>query len=295
MKRITHIKPVLFLVALVSLVFNSCDTINPDEAIPAYIHIDDIAIIKNPELQGKEGSLNNKVTDAWVSANGKVIGAFELPATIPIIAEGDIEIFVAAGIKKNGQTGVREIYPFWTNYVTTIKAVPGKIDTLKPEVMYRSNSKFVWKENFETSSISLDSTAYSDMDSIGRTNDPNEVLEPTWSGVVEMPKTGLFEVQTKDQFVLPRLGTNVYLEVSFKGNVGVQFGMISLSPTEGKQIPIVIANPTEEWTKLYISLKEDLGPLSREALQRIFIGVYNLDETVKPKFYLDNLKLLYLE
>lgn len=290
-----HIKFLLVISAGILSVFSGCDIINPDEAIPAYIYIADIEVVKNPDLAGKEGSLNNEVTDAWISANGKIIGAYELPATIPIIAEGEIEIFIAAGIKKNGQTGDREIYPFWSNYTTTIHAVPGKIDTLKPKVMYRSNTKFVWKENFETSSISLDSTINSQMDSIGRTNDPNEVLEPIWSGVVEMPRTGLFEVQTKEDYELPGLGADVYLEVSFKGNVGVQFGFISRSPTRGSQVPIMIANPREKWTKYYISLKEDLGSLPQDARQRIFIGVYNLDSTIKPKFYLDNLKLMYLE
>jgi len=293
LKKITQIKlyALLFIVSAVT----SCDKINPDEAVPTYIYIESVEVVENPELQGREGSLDNDIKDVWISAGGSIVGAFELPAMVPIIGEGEIEVFIAAGIKKNGQTGDREIYPFWTNYVTTINAIPGKIDTLKPQVMYRSNTKFVWKENFETAAISLDSTLRSQMDSVGRTNDPAEILEPLWAGIVEMQETGLFEVQTKESYELPGFGAQVYLEVSFKGNFGVQFGFISETSGYRSQVPIFVASETDEWVKIYISLREDLGPEPAIAMQRIFIGAYNQSPDIVPKFYLDNLKLIQFE
>ena len=95
LKRITHIKSIYALLLIIVTGFCGCDIINPDETIPAYIYIESIEVINNPDLQGKEGSLNNTIVDAWVSANGKLVGAFELPAVIPVLAEGDIEIFTS--------------------------------------------------------------------------------------------------------------------------------------------------------------------------------------------------------
>src|SRR6187399_1229213 len=82
--------------------FSGCEIINPTEDTPAYLKINNITV--NPARSSTEnfGSASANVVDAWVYANGKQIGVFELPATIPILASGPVEITVLSGVYADG-------------------------------------------------------------------------------------------------------------------------------------------------------------------------------------------------
>ena len=71
-------------------IFSSCEIYNPAEPIPAYIHIDKITLAKNysgfpNSSTGDEGSLSNKITDAWVYIDEQLIGCFVSSILIPLL------------------------------------------------------------------------------------------------------------------------------------------------------------------------------------------------------------------
>ena len=72
--------------------FSGCEIINPKEDTPSYLKINSIPLNTRKSASETYGSNSNNIVDAWVFANGKLIGSFELPATIPILAEGNVEI-----------------------------------------------------------------------------------------------------------------------------------------------------------------------------------------------------------
>ena len=124
--------------------FSGCDK---EESIPAYIHIP--KIILNTNADGSEGSNAHDILDAWVYINNKLIGAFELPATIPILSSGKQQLTIVAGVKNNGFTAQRIRYPFYKAYDTDIELVPANVDTVVPVFSYYESLSFQWLEDFE--------------------------------------------------------------------------------------------------------------------------------------------------
>ena len=82
----SDLKIFFFLLFFTTLLF-SCNKFDGDQTIPAYIHIEKITLADNPIIS--EGSLSNRITDAWVYVDDELIGAFELPATFPVLKKGE--------------------------------------------------------------------------------------------------------------------------------------------------------------------------------------------------------------
>ena len=87
-----------YIAIFTALCLQSCKVINPPEVIPTYIYISDITVNANASTQG---SSSDNIVDAWIYIDGSLIGTFELPAKIPVIAEGDYTLQVYGGIKNN--------------------------------------------------------------------------------------------------------------------------------------------------------------------------------------------------
>ena len=97
------------LIILFTVVFSSCTKNQFKAEIPSYIYIESIDL----ETESFEGSDSQNLTDAWVTMDGNFLGAFELPCTIPILGDGAHEFRVSSGIKANGISATRIIYPFF--------------------------------------------------------------------------------------------------------------------------------------------------------------------------------------
>src|SRR5690348_12276879 len=67
------------LLVLLGMSMQNCNTINPRETTPTYIHID--------SFRTKPG-FSHKITAVWVYYNNSPVGVFDLPATIPVMASG---------------------------------------------------------------------------------------------------------------------------------------------------------------------------------------------------------------
>lgn len=87
--------------------------------MPSYLYIEKIGL----NTQYEQGTASHKITDAWVYVDETLIGAFELPATIPILTEGLKKITIRPGIKLNGISNTRAIYPYFTPIVKDIALV----------------------------------------------------------------------------------------------------------------------------------------------------------------------------
>ena len=83
---------------LLILSMSSCEIINPEIKIPSYMHIDSISLNTDYPTQGTN---SNKITDAWIYIDGKLTGTFQMPVTFPILAEGNHNLTIRAGIIAN--------------------------------------------------------------------------------------------------------------------------------------------------------------------------------------------------
>lgn len=275
-----------------------CD---PEEPVPGYLYIPAIDLEVNSN--GTQGSDAHDIVDAWVYVEGKSIGVFELPARIPILAEGEQSVIVLAGVKKNGMANDRIPYPFFEPFETTVNFKPAQIDTLEPVVQYNENVVFPWLEDFEDQTLSLEgSGASTTVDSMYIVSDPTlvygyDAVKNRYSAGVEID-TGyqIFENSSVQLFDLPRSGREVFLEFNYKTDAELVAGFYPIGGNVVAGIPVVNFFPTTEWKKAYVSLKEDINvPEFQDFLIRITFRSESNTEEQTPKIYLDNIKLVHFE
>jgi hypothetical protein len=114
------------------------------------------------------------------------------------------------------------------------------------------------------------------------------------SGAVDLPLgRQIFQNSSISSYVLPR-ADDVYLEMNYKTDVGLQTGIIASNSTS--PVPIVFLFPTDGiWKKAYISLAEDLNSAEYDGAEfKIFFdALSNIDTTVINHIYFDNIKLVH--
>lgn len=281
--------------------FSGCDDAEP---IPAYLHIANIDVSVSSD--GTQGDNNDDIVDAWVFVDGQEVGTFELPATIPVLHSGSSVVTVLAGIKKNGLNSDRVVYPFYEAYEVTMELIPSEVDTLQPFVSYREGVTFPWLENFEDNSISLTgSGSGTTSDTFKITEDPEDVYN--YDGVNNSRSGETFigngfqrwENSSVDQFDLPRIGQDIYLEINFKCNTEFVAGIYPINSPIVTGIPIVNFFSTVDddgdmqWKKAYVSLKEDVNnPEFRNAEFKVFFYTQS-SQGSSTKLFLDNIKLIH--
>lgn len=287
----------VFLI-LFSLLHSSCK----DEAaiVPAYLYLDRFELDVSPD--NRQGNGENDFIDAWVFINGQLIGAFELPALIPVTQLGEVDITVLPGIKKNGQASVRLVYPFVTGINVSTELKSNVIDSLPNTIQYKASVKFPWIEDFEDRLISLEKSGFNtSIDSFVLTDDPALVrhYDPPgsrYTGMVDMD-TGFqtFEVSTIPNFNLPRATSDIYLEFDFKADLPLQVGLYPLQSSDIFGIPVVTLFETNGgWKRAYIGLTEDVNNPDYEGLEfKVFFYSATAGEEPHQKIYLDNLKIIH--
>jgi hypothetical protein len=276
----------ILLLLMPLLVFSSCEMINPDEEIPAYLTIDTILLSTQIHSQGPA---NHKITDAWITVNGDFIGVFELPCKVPVLASGEASIYVQPGIKNNGIASSRIYYPFYTIWNTTIELTPGELHSLTPQVSYRDETIFEWYENFEDPGISLDTTFKSEA-----------ALRDTFiygSNAGKVLLTGdqtFFDAETMDLFQFPNSYTpSLFIEMDYQASNILAVGIVVTYPGEIVIQPLIFLNPTNEWNKIYIDASYYAQTAGNATGFRIFFQASKNDTIPTTEIVFDNLKLLH--
>jgi hypothetical protein len=131
---------------LVFLLLTQCDVINPEEEVPAYLYISAIELQTDETAQGRGTSAFD---DAWVFANSELIGAFELPARIPVLSQGETDIQVFPGFRDRGLSTDRAIFQLVSPLDTVLNLRAGRVDSLRPVVRYRPEAEFAYLLDFD--------------------------------------------------------------------------------------------------------------------------------------------------
>ncbi|HKK10423.1 MAG TPA: hypothetical protein VJ939_06270 [Bacteroidales bacterium] len=279
---------VALFVTISVLLTVSCDK-NNDDLIPSYIRIDTVMVKGNPDIN--EGTLSHNITDAWVYIDDELIGTFELPATFPVLKEGEVDVVIKAGIKLNGVSSTRVPYPFYTDYVMNGVSLEKKeITTLIPEVTYQEESIIPWRESFEDNDFRLVEKG----DTSVFLTPVQEAFEGSGSGrvIMDMPQ-GLYEATSDTGYVLPRNGSPVFLEMNFKTNHPVTVGVYADNPAINNQKALVILNPTPFWKKIYINITSTVLSTPEATSYRIFYGTTKVESEETAVIDVDNLKLIH--
>lgn len=269
--------------------------------VPVYIEIPEF---ENPTNYNQEGTGAQDFTTAWLQVNGEYVGAYEVPATVPVIASGNSEINIHPGVNLNGQSSFRFWYSEFNPYTENIDLVPGATYSMNTSgsglatVTYKDNSVIELVEDFEGTGINLEPSGLSDT-VMFRTNDPNDLFqsgiagEPQdFSGKMVIRPQGLGEVSTIAQFDLPKFGANVMLEIHYKADISFTVGLYVDKPTQVVQTPVVTVFPSEEWNKMYINLVTEVSAYPNANGFKIFFGALNPYDSDR-EVLLDNIKIVY--
>lgn len=265
------------------------------DKIPSYLAINSVSVTTTP-LQGAPTS---RITDVWVSVNDELLGVWELPARIPALYEGTVEVRVVPAIKRNGMYDDRLRYPFFEPFIGTVDLVANASATIQPVVQYLDVTSF-WIESFDDPGTLLNLSTNSDTVLLRLTpsSHPDIVLDNSPCGAFILDQAHPFiRVFTDEDFDV--FGGPVFLELDYRSDIqftiGVQYlfnGSVNLNPYVFVAPTTLTAGGTS-WNKIHI----DLSPVFNTGISQrdIFIEARLPDGRPDAAIYFDNLKLLRIE
>jgi hypothetical protein len=284
----------LYFCVFVTLLYSSCNIINPDEQEPSYIYIPQLNFTTRPG----EGTSSQKITELWVYVEEEIVGVYDLPAYVPVLQEGRKNVRIFAGIKNNGLSSTRIRYPFFQPFDTILDFQGLKIDTLIPEFSYYEDL-VIDQKGFESGNFLIPSGANNGTFTV--VEDDEDVLEGNRSGLGKLT-TGQNILFYKDDENLVLPGGSVYmLEMNYSCNNKFAVGLIANDGITIERNMVLVMNPTTTgtgnpvWNKIYV----DLGNVPSQNTTADFFELYfesTPDNGVEEvEIYLDNLKLVRFE
>ena len=265
--------------------------IEPWEGPPHFLHVESIAFV--PEAN--EGEPTSRIEEVWVYSETDVLGAFPLPADIPLspaeLGE-NTTLTLSAGIRANAISSTRQPYPFYDAVDLPIALQYGGRDTLAMEVGYTEWTEVVIAEDFETANRfepAITSTA-----EIVRTQSEQLVLDGTSSGliVLDADHQTLISSTNEQQYNLRSNGP-VWLELDYACTQPFSVGLYVKDAVNAQRIPILVLNSTEgERNKIYLDLDPVVRTTPDATHYEITLDAYYDGSADSTTVVVDNFKLL---
>ncbi|MGL5888345.1 MAG: hypothetical protein ACRC3B_00590 [Bacteroidia bacterium] len=256
------------------------------EEIPSYLRVSGVSLTT---FTG-QGSSSHAISDVWVFMDGELIGAFEVPCNIPILAEGTHSFLIRAGIKMNGTATTRAIYPSYKGWEGDITLTRGQAVSVSPNFQYFPGTEFVWLEDFDQAGTSYTDSGAVVLDVFHLVSDPTLVFEGPRSGY-SLLDTDSFDMFIRSPF-FPGLfpaSSFVYLELNYRCNQPFTIGVMT-KQFEYRSVAVVNAN--ENWGKIYINLTDALNQAPSSNGYSFFITMRKPDDMAESFIYIDNIKVV---
>lgn len=282
--RISTLTWYILSIGLISAIAPSCELINPEEQIPAYLQIDNVTLTTGTG----QGSASHKITDVWIDADNTVQGVYEIPKVFPLLNDGATYLLISAGILDNGISSTRTIYPFYYPDTLTLDLEATKVYKLTPHFAYRPTTKFSFIEDFEAGN--LFSLIAGDTGLI-RTSETSTVFEGNFSGYIYLDAShNLYEGRTTNSFVV-QMGSPVYVELNYKCDQPFEVGLYGTTSLGHTSLYKWNINPKETWNKIYLNMGKDVLDMDASSIQIQIRAVFDGAQE-SSHIYLDNIKLV---
>lgn len=250
----------------------------------------------NPNVGPNDhGALTQNITEAFVNMDGQLLGAFSLPAKIPVIGEGQHDFILLPGVKNNGISSTKKRYPFLQQFAKTFNLVLNDTVQMFPKTMYFDDLTFKI-EDFEDATIAFE-TSNESTASITKNDDPAYLQWGNSYGEVLLNDSESF-LSIVSEFVgtMPKQGAEVYLEFDFLNTNSALTSVVSYGNGTFWDDPNIQINPQTNpvWKHIYIDLKEIVSTRSSSPFNEVSF-IINLDEAGTNKFVLlDNIKIIHI-
>lgn len=293
----------LYLIFL--FLFCGCSKDYFNAEIPSYFHIESVEL----ETLNFEGTNSHKITDAWVTMDGIFLGVFELPCTIPVLSHGVQEFLIYPGIKANGISATRSIYPFYeicdlylfngqTHAISSSNSVELFSDstvTVQAITKYADNVDFLFIEDFEDAGSVFEATTISDT-SLLITMADSLVFDGGASGVVYLDDTNdFFELISSEFITIPSLYNQTMLEMNYRCDNSFKIGVTVRDASSGQinRYESIQLNPSPDWNKIYIHMTNQINLGNSFDEFGVFVGAMKNPLQESATFYFDNIKWLH--
>ena len=268
-------------------VFVACK--KDEVAIPTYFQINEIGF--NDNINGETST--SKISDVWFYVNDQKQGIYEMPCTFPVIGDGTNNIKIFSGIKVNGISASRDIYPFYESYDTTLNFISDSILSLVPTTKYKQNLNF-YSEDFDGLGNNFDISINSDTNFISPfpTDSVYGQLSNVGKVILQNPFLN-FEATTFEIDDFPSAGSPVYIELDYKNNSTFIIGAyVNFSQSVIKK-SIIAINPSEDWNKIYVNLTPTINESIGAQSLKVFISMLRPESMNSAELSIDNFKIIY--
>lgn len=265
------------------------------EQIPAYLRVEPFTV------NATGGAGWQKITDGWVYVNNELLGGFTLPATIPVLAEGESQVLIFPGVKENGLQSTPSVYPFMERYEVEAMLTPAQTTAVQPVTNYAATVVFPWsveRAAFNSTSILLED----------RDSDSLSTFELITDGAFEGRSVRLSVdtahavnyIATEQLPDLPLTNAQpVWLEMHYKNDIPFELWLLgSQGNTSEFSSAVYQFVPSENWNKIYLNLTQFLIALNQDKYRLLFR--VNLPRDDKGNItqnsgavFLDNLRIVH--
>lgn len=288
-----------FQFIIANLLLMGCDKFEGDQTIPSYLRIDSLGFNTDNVLQGTN---SQQFIDAWIFVDDDLIGGFEMPFTIPVLAEGRHKLEIRPGILLNGISDTRAPYPcIEPIFINDFNFIIDSVTTASGTTSYFNNAEFVWMEDFEDASLAILKSNKSDT-GIVRT-DPagaqgafiDEFSQ--YSGISYLDANRNYLQLVSDDgngegFVFDR-GDFIFLELNYRNNIPLVVGVyIEKQDNIIEERPFLIINPSNDWNKIYVNFTPIVNENVDAVNYKIYMEAQLVNVTDDGYVMLDNIKLV---
>jgi len=245
---------IYIILVFLAIVHQGCNWINPPEELPAFVSIEEPRVCLDSLCQY---TLPQGLKAVWVYTEGIPVplGVFGTYSRFPLPYSDKKNVSLRAGVFENGISNFIKEYPFlqFRHHVTS--GIKGKTDTLRANFTYFPDSllTFPIAENFEGQDLQLE-PFIQPSDSIALERSIETPYQGAYCGKITMNagRTNL-QLQSTREFSLPGNGTEVWLELAYRGDVKLQAGLISLLNGSVKVLNQNTILKSDDWTFVYLN------------------------------------------
>ena len=277
------------------LLLSACVKNNPD---PAWLEVSEWTLEANPALNGEEGQLTHKITDAWVYVDEQLIGVFEVPFKIPILTEGSASIRLYPTIRVNGVAATKMRNEHMVPFETSGVFIKNQTLTIAPKTNYRDDVTF-WIEDFEDINVRLTDDPNTSSANLILVNYTLKWFNGNYYGKVALnAQDSMWVAYTNQdqQLSIPK-NKQAMLEIDYCNSVPFTNYLLFVNSNGTNENPMITMNKSPltalRWKKIYIYLSEVItaGPNNTNYVQA-FRAFH--DATIPNNFILiDNIKVVY--
>ena len=301
---------ILLACLLATLVFSACEKFKGDVEVPAFLHLDRIDIVPQPQnAPSSEPGFYSSIVDAaqlicyFDGDDAETnLGVYQLPFTVPILHHGPVEyIKVVPVIKQNGISGTRISYPFFQTIqiddvlvakdsITNFGTLNNGQWTLNAHYIPRRQMDILMEDYFEPTSFS---TNFDSCITWVR-DEPENACSGQGYGLLEVPDSVTTSTFSINIDLNPKTGQVLYLEMDYQTDLDLYVNMLGFaysSSGSASSKPIMTLLPNNRWQKIYINLGRTWGQYNYNTPIRLFFQAANPYKT-GGKVKIDNVKIV---